>query len=226
MGSGDGSYWSLQCLRLLTLSHIHSESQVIEEYKRPREFWPVSVSPQYVLVPNSVYTQPLSFVPYSDEESKLDSHLMSLNEGHSLPAPATKLIIGQHLYASVSPRFWAWLIVATFYDIDDNPIWSTEIFLGQRDRRGWDPLTGEFDSGPPPPSIWSQNNQVSDLLRVNQSPRQCISPPSPFFALSFCPLPNAYSLQLVPLTTRHFQVTTLRASSPRPQQLPHQRAPN
>jgi len=59
--------------------------------------------------------------------------------------------VGQYLYVSRRPRFWAWLIVGGFYDPDDKELWHTEIFLAHHDRRGWSPETGEFDEGPPPP---------------------------------------------------------------------------
>ncbi|UPL00968.1 hypothetical protein LCI18_011902 [Fusarium solani-melongenae] len=51
----------------------------------------------------------------------------------NLPAPATKLIITQHLQASRDSPYWAWIIVGAFYDSDNNIIWSTEIFAGHLD---------------------------------------------------------------------------------------------
>ncbi|KAJ4269502.1 hypothetical protein NW762_001162 [Fusarium torreyae] len=50
-----------------------------------------------------------------------------------LPAPATKLIISQHLEASRDSPYWAWIIIGAFYDRDNNIIWSTEIFAGHLD---------------------------------------------------------------------------------------------
>lgn len=50
-----------------------------------------------------------------------------------LPAPATKLIITQHLKTAQDDPFWAWIIVAAFYDSDNNVVWSTELFIGQFD---------------------------------------------------------------------------------------------
>lgn len=57
-------------------------------------------------------------------------------EPEYLPYPATKLIIGQYYVCSRDPPHWGWLIVGTFYDPDNNPVWSTEIFAFQRDTRG------------------------------------------------------------------------------------------
>ncbi|KAI8718320.1 hypothetical protein NCS52_00610700 [Fusarium sp. LHS14.1] len=51
----------------------------------------------------------------------------------NLPAPATKLIITQHLEASRDSPYWAWIIVGAFYDSDNNIVWSTEIFAGHLD---------------------------------------------------------------------------------------------
>ncbi|KAM5364293.1 hypothetical protein ACJZ2D_011602 [Fusarium nematophilum] len=51
----------------------------------------------------------------------------------NLPAPATKLIITQHLKASQDSPYWAWIIVGAFYDRDNNIVWSTEIFAGHLD---------------------------------------------------------------------------------------------
>ncbi|KAM0194179.1 hypothetical protein ACHAPQ_005863 [Fusarium lateritium] len=52
-------------------------------------------------------------------------------ENVELPAPATKLIITQHLKASRDSPYWAWIIVAAFYDCDNNVLWSTEVFAGR-----------------------------------------------------------------------------------------------
>ncbi|KAL7619371.1 hypothetical protein AAE478_009908 [Parahypoxylon ruwenzoriense] len=49
-----------------------------------------------------------------------------------LPYPATKLIIGQHLWVHPSRHSWAWLIVGSFYDAEDYEIWHLELFLGCR----------------------------------------------------------------------------------------------
>jgi hypothetical protein len=51
-------------------------------------------------------------------------------EDVDLPAPATKLIITQHLAASRDSPFWAWIIIGAFYDRHGNTLWSTKIFLG------------------------------------------------------------------------------------------------
>ncbi|KAJ9145409.1 hypothetical protein NKR23_g5336 [Pleurostoma richardsiae] len=69
----------------------------------------------------------------------------------ALPYPATKLAIGQYLYVDPRRRFWAWLIVAGFYDAEGVELWHTEIFLRHHDTRGWNQVDRVFDSGPPPP---------------------------------------------------------------------------
>lgn len=52
-------------------------------------------------------------------------------ENVDLPAPATKLIITQHLKASRDSPYWAWIIVGAFYDCNNNVLWSTEVFTGR-----------------------------------------------------------------------------------------------
>ena len=47
-----------------------------------------------------------------------------------LPAPATKLIITQYLEVNTDVPWWAWIIVAAFFDRNDTIIWSTREFLG------------------------------------------------------------------------------------------------
>ena len=47
------------------------------------------------------------------------------------PAPAAKLVITQVLESSRDPPYWAWIIVAAFYDSDGAPIWSTKVIAGQ-----------------------------------------------------------------------------------------------
>ncbi|KAM0428898.1 hypothetical protein ACHAPT_006698 [Fusarium lateritium] len=54
-------------------------------------------------------------------------------EDVNLPAPATKLIITQHLKATQDSPYWAWIIVGAFYDCDNNIVWSTELFAGHFD---------------------------------------------------------------------------------------------
>jgi len=62
------------------------------------------------------------------------------------PYPAVKVVVGQYLYISRRPPFWAWLIVGGFYDTDGNELWHTEIYLRQGDLRGWS--FGLPDRGP------------------------------------------------------------------------------
>ena len=50
-----------------------------------------------------------------------------------LPYPATKLIITQYLKAVPSQPWWAWIVVGAFLDVDDNIIWSTEVFVAHLD---------------------------------------------------------------------------------------------
>lgn len=57
---------------------------------------------------------------------------ITVEEGY-LPAPATKLIITQHLKFSQDPPFWAWIIVGAFYDHEDTVLWSTQVFAGHLD---------------------------------------------------------------------------------------------
>jgi hypothetical protein len=68
-----------------------------------------------------------------------------------LPYPAVKCTISRVTYSSSRPRFWACLVIGTFYDAEDNNLWQTEVFIGHHDPRGWSSETGEFDDGPPPP---------------------------------------------------------------------------
>ncbi|KAH9992565.1 hypothetical protein F4779DRAFT_631948 [Xylariaceae sp. FL0662B] len=58
-----------------------------------------------------------------------------------LPFPATKIIIGQHLWVHPSLRSWAWLIVGSFYDDHDSELWHTEVFLSCiRDPSDFEPI--------------------------------------------------------------------------------------
>ncbi|KAG7121190.1 hypothetical protein HYQ44_004070 [Verticillium longisporum] len=108
---------------------------------------------------------------------KLDSHQRPGSRGSSLPYPATKLIIGQYLYLSTRPRFWAWLIVGTFYDKDNHKVWSTEIFAIHNDPRGYSPETREFDEGQQPPehllhpntTLHPQNNNNTSFCQYFES---------------------------------------------------------
>ena len=63
---------------------------------------------------------------------QLHCHTLEVEQG-VLPAPATKLVVTQHLRAVQSPPFWAWIIVGAFYDRDNNVLWSTEVFAGHLD---------------------------------------------------------------------------------------------
>jgi hypothetical protein len=56
---------------------------------------------------------------------------------HYFPYPATKLIIAQHLRIDHELGYWGWLIVATFYDQFDEPVWSTEVCLAQEIPQGF-----------------------------------------------------------------------------------------
>lgn len=64
-----------------------------------------------------------------------------------LPDPAAKLVITQHLaYESQSNSpFWAWLIVAAFYDRHGAALWSTEIFWAHLDIELESDTEGESD---------------------------------------------------------------------------------
>ncbi|KAG6001068.1 hypothetical protein E4U21_004711 [Claviceps maximensis] len=48
------------------------------------------------------------------------------------PRPATKLVVTQYLECEDISR-WAWIIVGTFFDSRDRPVWSTEIFIARLD---------------------------------------------------------------------------------------------
>ncbi|KAH7159637.1 hypothetical protein B0J13DRAFT_519093 [Dactylonectria estremocensis] len=54
-------------------------------------------------------------------------------EPGAFPEPATRLVVTQHLRVYRDPFFWAYIIVAAFFDEEDNVLWSTEIFLVQLD---------------------------------------------------------------------------------------------
>ncbi|KAM0210658.1 hypothetical protein ACHAPA_005141 [Fusarium lateritium] len=74
-------------------------------------------------------------------------------ENVELPAPATKLIITQHLKASRDSPYWAWIIVGAFYDCDNNVLWSTEVFAGRL----------EVDSDSDDESVDSESESGSSL---------------------------------------------------------------
>ncbi|KAF6824490.1 hypothetical protein CPLU01_10847 [Colletotrichum plurivorum] len=84
-------------------------------------------------------------------------------ESDYLPYPANKLIIGQYYYCSrESPCWWGWLIVGTFYDQDNNPVWSTQIFALQRDTR--DDSDSEADSEESGESLFGKHRFTEDSL--------------------------------------------------------------
>ncbi|KAH7322702.1 hypothetical protein B0I35DRAFT_407152 [Stachybotrys elegans] len=63
---------------------------------------------------------------------EVDYQTINVEEG-VLPYPATKLIITQYLHTSLDPLFWGWILVAAFFDAEDNIIWSTEVFAAHLD---------------------------------------------------------------------------------------------
>jgi hypothetical protein len=63
---------------------------------------------------------------------EVDYQAINVGEG-VLPHPAVKLIITQYLHTSLDPPLWAWIIVAAFFDAEDNAIWSSEIFAAHLD---------------------------------------------------------------------------------------------
>lgn len=66
----------------------------------------------------------MSTVPVLERTVEVDSDF--------LPASAAKLIITQYLECEDTSS-WAWIIVGTFFDSRDQPLWSTEIFIAQLD---------------------------------------------------------------------------------------------
>lgn len=48
-----------------------------------------------------------------------------------LPYPATKLAITQHINSEPNAPDFAWIVVGSFYDCEDNILWSTEVFVGR-----------------------------------------------------------------------------------------------
>jgi hypothetical protein len=81
---------------------------------------------------------------------------------NSLPYPATKLVIFQCLYATYAPRFWACLIVGTFYDAEDNALWSIQIFSGR-------PCRGRDRSGNSPEEEEEVEEEADDIEREDFS---------------------------------------------------------
>lgn len=77
----------------------HTTQRLAMTTRRPRETPPFHVPPTYV------------------------------RQSEPLPYPATTLVIAQHLFVSHCCRYWAWLIVGTFYDRHDKAIWNSEVFL-------------------------------------------------------------------------------------------------
>jgi hypothetical protein len=68
-------------------------------------------------------------------------------QGLETPPGVAKLRIVQHTYVSrENPITWFWYVVGTFYDEDDNVLWSTELALGHRCSGGYNLATGEFDA--------------------------------------------------------------------------------
>ncbi len=82
---------------------------------------------------------------------------------------AVKLVIGQHLYFSRQHRFWAWLIVAGFYDADNYELWHTEIFICSRDTHGWDSVIPRESGEGPSLSIRALDGELPLSWRGNAS---------------------------------------------------------
>ena len=57
------------------------------------------------------------------------------------------MVIGQYLYISRRPPFWAWLIVGGFFDVHGTELWHTEIYIRHGDLSTWRPDGQESDNG-------------------------------------------------------------------------------
>lgn len=56
--------------------------------------------------------------------------------------------------------------MASFYDKDDNVLWSKEVFLGHRDSRGYNFDYHEFDEGPPPPQFLLEGERLQPVTTL------------------------------------------------------------
>ncbi|KAI0593969.1 hypothetical protein F4775DRAFT_596664 [Biscogniauxia sp. FL1348] len=81
-----------------------------------------------------------------------------------LPHPATKLVIGQHLWFHPSESSWAWLVVGSFYDDKDNELWNIEVFLGYRDEDDDTETDADQVSEPETTPAGFPNNQEADVV--------------------------------------------------------------
>ncbi|KAG6025851.1 hypothetical protein E4U41_001430 [Claviceps citrina] len=64
----------------------------------------------------------MSMVPVLQRRVDVDNNF--------LPGSAVKLVVTQYLECE-DITHWAWIIVGTFFDSQDQPLWSTEIFIAQ-----------------------------------------------------------------------------------------------
>ena len=113
-------------------------------------------------VPSSSFSFRLASLANKLDSANLSSPTPNTSESE-LPFPAVKLLVGQYLYVSRRPRFWAWLIVAGLFDVEGHELWHTEIYISHLEQRGWSPETHEFDEGPPPPD-WALVGKLFLLL--------------------------------------------------------------
>ncbi|KAK3191934.1 hypothetical protein K4F52_001977 [Lecanicillium sp. MT-2017a] len=105
-----------------------------------------------------------------------------------LPSPATKLVITECFEEFPGTSFWAWLIVAAFFDCDGRPIWSTEVFYAQLD------TDTESDSDETvPQGNWPSGDQdqayYSDTAHNLQHSLHQFPPTGQFASHNFCPTP-------------------------------------
>lgn len=54
-----------------------------------------------------------------------------VTDQQQLPSPAKKLVVTQCIFFGTDSLHWAWFIVAAYYDAEDRPIWSTELYFSQ-----------------------------------------------------------------------------------------------
>ncbi|KAI1321517.1 hypothetical protein F5Y16DRAFT_416852 [Xylariaceae sp. FL0255] len=75
----------------------------------------------------------------------------------TFPFPATKLVVGQYFWQPDSSVSWAWYILGTFYDDEDQPVWSIEVLLGRHLTQESEPRGIIVNSAITPDNLYSSS---------------------------------------------------------------------
>jgi hypothetical protein len=88
----------------------------------------------------------MSSPPSLHRSESLESSYTDIDGPFPLGAACLKIV--HHTYVSRErPRLWVWYIVGTFYDDENNALWTTEIVLGHKISTDYLSDTENLDGG-------------------------------------------------------------------------------